>query len=588
MSVAERLRRDPGLALLLAALLLAIAVYAPTLGTGLVNYDDPWLVRDNWLLQDPSWHALRAIAFDFSTDTRATLGAEYLPVRDLSVMLDFAVWGHWWQGFHLTNLVVYLASIALWFGALAGFGIDRRVAGLAVLLWALHPAHAESVAWIAERKGLLAAMFAGAAALGYARFRAGGRAAWLALAAVTAVAAVWSKAPAAFALAALAGLEWVLPARRASLRRALVGLGVIAVVAAAAFVPIVMVAVDLSVVAPDAAAVAGGGRVTSALGTFGFYLRLGAMTLPNAVSYELATAGPSVLDLVLGAAGLAATLAVVVAGRSPALRAAGVIWLAGWFPVSRLVLPLQVVVVADRYLLFPSLGLALAAAAGVCAIPRRRAATALAGVLVLAAGLRALDAQGNWRDDLTLWARAARSNPGDAVAVSRHVEALAAAGQEGRALAIATAAVERMPVPRLQHQLGLLLIETDRPRAVALVRAAADGGLPHAMTNLAVLLRDAGRLEEALPYARRAVAQMPRYAHGHRVLGKLALAAGRADEALAAFQQALAIEPACPNAVEVAGALIALGRRAEAAPYLERCAGDPRAGARARALRAMP
>src|SRR5215475_3242177 len=158
-------RRHPGILLLGLALVAAAAIYAPTLGRGLVSYDDPWLYRDNFVVAHPSTHALRAVFFELDphSPVRYALGAEYLPVRDLSVMLDVALWGEAYGGFHLTNLVIYLAAIALVFAMLDGFGVDRKIAGLAVLIWAIHPSHAESVAWLAERKGLLGALFAAAA-----------------------------------------------------------------------------------------------------------------------------------------------------------------------------------------------------------------------------------------------------------------------------------------------------------------------------------------------------------------------------------------------------------------------------------------
>src|SRR5438445_10922687 len=53
----DRIRRDPGLALLVLALVLAAALYAPTLGRGIIDYDDPWLVKNNWLVQHPSLHS---------------------------------------------------------------------------------------------------------------------------------------------------------------------------------------------------------------------------------------------------------------------------------------------------------------------------------------------------------------------------------------------------------------------------------------------------------------------------------------------------------------------------------------------------
>ena len=67
-------RRDPGLAYLALALVAAVALYAPTLGRGLVNYDDPWLVGDNWIVH----HAVVAASlhrcfFDLDSPQRFVL-----------------------------------------------------------------------------------------------------------------------------------------------------------------------------------------------------------------------------------------------------------------------------------------------------------------------------------------------------------------------------------------------------------------------------------------------------------------------------------------------------------------------------------
>ena len=228
-----------------------------------------------------------------------------------------------------------------------------------MLLWAIHPSHAESVAWLAERKGLLGVMWAGACALGYARFRTGGRVAWLVLAVVGGVAAVWSKAIAAFAIAALGPIELVASAR-SSWRRSLTGLGAIAIAAGLAFVPVVMLAVRWSVVGGDSAALPAS-RIVSVLGVHGFYLRVAAGAVENAVSYPIASTGPGALDLALGVIGFVAVF--VALWRGPrALKIAAVLWIFGWLPVGHLVLPLQMVFVADRYLLIPTLGVALALA----------------------------------------------------------------------------------------------------------------------------------------------------------------------------------------------------------------------------------
>lgn len=623
------LGRDPGLALLWCALLAAALVYAPTLGRGIVNYDDTWLIRDNYILQHPSWQSLRTVLFDLDSARRIALGAEYLPVRDLTIMADFAVWGHAYAGFHFTNLIIYLLAITAWFYALDAWAIanpgsagvrstpvkgvrrwiDRRMCGLAVVLWALHPSHAESVAWLTERKGLLAMMFGGGCAFAYARFRVGRSAWYLAAAMVFAVFAVWSKAPAVFIVAALAGLELAIPGR-CSWRRSMIGLGAVGAVAAAAFVPVLMLAVKWSIVGSDLQQPAS--RLAMVLGVHGFYLRLGAMLLPNAVSYPLSTAGPTELDLVLGTIGLGAVLAILVVPRripwapSTALRAAAVIWLFGWLPVSHAILPIRTVFVADRYLLIPTLGLALAAAVALSRIANARARTALIAVILLAAALRTLDASSSWHSPELLWERAVASNPHDGTAWSMYLEALEEAGETERAEVVVARGLEHTTSPRLvMHDALLRLRRGDRATGIARMTEAAGGGEPRAMANLALLLLDerrsdsashfpngsaehsdkAGAVDVALVWARLATLIHPGYVNGHRIRGKVALAAEKFEEAFIAFSYALEMEPdSAPNRMNLALALLALHRPAEARPLLEASVSDPQAGARAKAM----
>ena len=573
------MKRDPALVLLGAALVAVVALYAPTLGRGLVNYDDPWLLADH------SRISVHAIFFDLGRDTRFALGAEYLPVRDLSIALDRAIWGSWYGGYHLTNLVVYLLAIGVWFAALVELGFQRVVVAVAILLWALHPSHAESVAWLAERKGVLGALWAGAAALGYARFRIGGRGWWLAAAAVASIAAVWSKAPSAFALACLAGLEVLAPAPRASWRRSVVGLAVLGAVAALAFVPVVVTAVHMSVVTTAPAAPAG--TLAMAIGGHGFYVRSAALLVRPAVSYAIATDGPGVIDLVVGALALVAAIGALAIRRVPVeVRAGALIWLACWFPVSRLVLPLRAVLIADRYLLLPTLGAMLALAAGLWRIPGARARNALVGALVLAAALRTLDAQSSWRDSATLWQRATESSPGDGDAWSMYAEALADAGHDDLAAVAVANGLRHTKAPRLVMREALLVLEHgSHERGIELMQRAADGGEPRAMANLALLLLADGRTDDALAWARKAVATAPLYAAGQRARGKVALAAGQLDEAHTAFARALDLEPDNrANKLNLGLVLVRLGQRAAARPLLEACLDDPGLADQARAL----
>lgn len=532
--------------MLIVAVVAALALYLPTLVYGLVNYDDTTLVRDNWLVREPSLASLRTIFFDLDVAHRLALTPEYLPVRDVSVMLDHAVWGDWYAGHHLTNLIVYVIAIVLWFLAFAELGIDRKLAGLAMLVWAVHPTHVESVAWLAERKGLLAAAFAGAAAFAYAKFRGGRGNAWLVTACTAAIAAVWSKAQGAFAIAAFPALEILLPVRRVAWQRSLVAFAAVGVSALLAFVPVLLLAHDAAVVGTAAD---GGNRFARALGTHGLYVELAAMLRPNSVSYSMTQQGASALEIAIGAVSLALLLVLALMPRIPReIRAGAAMWLIAWIPISHLILPLQMVIVADRYLLLPTLGLGLVVAVAILRIGNTRLRTAVAAVLVLAACLRTLEARVSWASPVALWQHAVQMNPDDGDAWSMYAESLDDAGAHEQAVAVVEAGLRHTNEPRLLMRKGLLLLERNGGNeGAALVEKAAEAGEYRAMANFALLRLQVGRLDDALMWARRAVATAPLYAAGQRTLGKVALAANRPEEALQAFEAAYRLEPQRPE-----------------------------------------
>lgn len=95
---------------------------------------------------------------------------EYLPLRDLSYWLDISVFGLNPIGFHLHNLVLYgLTCFAVWHCAIAilrlfgdeqTIGSNEKFLAFAITaIFAVHPAHVESVAWISGRKDLLSGLF---------------------------------------------------------------------------------------------------------------------------------------------------------------------------------------------------------------------------------------------------------------------------------------------------------------------------------------------------------------------------------------------------------------------------------------------
>lgn len=141
-----------GMVLVLVA---TAAVFLNTLKNGFV-----W---DDWVLMVYN-DVYRSFQLDRIFFSKAN-GLEYLPVRDFTLALDARIWGMKPFGFHLTNLLLYLATLPVLFrmtrSLLTQLGEQEadRIAYWTTLVFALHPLHAEAVNFIAARNNILAFLF---------------------------------------------------------------------------------------------------------------------------------------------------------------------------------------------------------------------------------------------------------------------------------------------------------------------------------------------------------------------------------------------------------------------------------------------
>jgi tetratricopeptide (TPR) repeat protein len=148
-----------------AAVLIAIALAAnaPPLSSPFFLVDDGNYVTENAPLKE------LPLAEAWKVFVERTNPWEYLPLRDLSYRIDLALFGMRPAGFRTHNLLLYALTCAgvWWFTATLLRLLRRRVetadlwvATVATALFAAHPAHVESVAWISGRKDLLSGAFA--------------------------------------------------------------------------------------------------------------------------------------------------------------------------------------------------------------------------------------------------------------------------------------------------------------------------------------------------------------------------------------------------------------------------------------------
>jgi protein O-mannosyl-transferase len=144
-----------GCALLITITLLA---YLPALPAGF-TWDD-----DAWLTGNPTLGSVRGL-WQIWSEPRASM--QYYPLLFTSYWIEQRIWGLNPAGYHFVNIVLHGCSAVLLWRILRR--LDVPGAWLAATLFAVHPVHVESVAWITERKNVLSGVFALGSVLAFLR-----------------------------------------------------------------------------------------------------------------------------------------------------------------------------------------------------------------------------------------------------------------------------------------------------------------------------------------------------------------------------------------------------------------------------------
>lgn len=538
--------------------LLTLVVFLPVLQSQFVNFDDGLYVSNNSRVQEGlTWDG-------FLWAWQANVASNWHPLTMLSHMLDCQLYGLNPKGHHLTSLLLHLASVWTLFEVL------RRMTGFAwrsatvAALFAIHPLHVESVAWVAERKDVLSGLFfvltlgaylrytrrrtAGAYAVVVLMFALGllSKSMLVTLPCVLLLLDVWP-------LGRLPVTSWseAKPALRPLLFEK------IPLFALAAVMSGLTVYTQTRSLA-KLAAVPMGRRVGNALLSYAAYLgktfwpeRLAAFyPLPNAVPVWRAGAAALLLAAVTA-------LVLLRLRRSPWL-AAGWLWFVGMLVPVIGILQVGRQGMADRYTYLPSIGLFLALVWETAELASRRKSSraalaalatvtaALLAALVLLAVLCRAQVD-TWKDSKTLFSHAVAVTEGNYLAHLNLGVALAREGDEKGAMKEYYTALAIQPnMIEARAALGTALHKQGRP-AEALphlrmaVRLRPDSA--RLRQTLAITLEDLGRRDEAVVQLRKALELSPRFADAHYGLGSLLQKQGKTGEALEHYQKALEIDP---------------------------------------------
>ncbi len=529
------LRPGPKTALACLGLVAAIVLaYLRTLGNGFVAYDTPvYLTENPWVLRGLTPDGLRWAV-------TAVEASNWHPLTWISHMVDVQLFGlrPGWHAFenvlwHAANACLVLLALERLTGA---FGRSLFVAAL----FALHPLHVESVAWIVERKDVLSAFFGLLSVLAWIRWARAG------------TVGAYAASLLALALGLLAKpmlVTWpfvLLLLDLGPLGRRPLGIGKLVLEK----LPFVALAA-LSSVATVVAQKAGGAvqslanlplaaRIANALRAYVAYLARTFWPANLAFHYELPAPGSGT-----GPALAAGLVLAAVSVAAIALRRRAPYLLVGWlFFLGTLVPVIGIVQVgsqatADRYTYLPLLGVFAAVAWGGAALVRKPEPIAAAVLLVL--GFLTWEQVGVWKDSRTLAEHALAIAPDDAVAHDLLGFELAKEGKLDEAAAHFRRALDHAP------------------------------GDFDAASRLADVLSKQGNDAEAEAVLRRAIAVSPRIGALARRLAIVLEQQGRFAEALAEAERAVAADPSDADALHVrAIAHEGLGRLPEARSDLER------------------
>jgi len=505
------------LLLCVALAIITIAVYLQAGTHPFTYYDDP-----NYVTRNPLVGAGVALENLFGAFT-SVHASNWHPVTWISHMIDVELYGMNPAGHHLTNVLVHTASSLLLLFLFFRLTKALWPSAFVAALFALHPLHVESVAWIAERKDVLSAFFMILTLLIYAEFTTTRTRVWYVLALVAFILGLMSKPmlvtlPAIMLLLDFWPLNRIGNGERSESLLALVKEKVPFFICSLFSIAITIYAQNKGGALRDLEQVPFGLRIENALVAYVTYIFKTFWPQNLAFHYPMPPSFPYWQSIG------ALLFLLIISGATILFRHKQPYLVVGWFWYLITLLPVIGLItvgsqaMADRYTYIPLIGIFAMVAWGVRGLakdlPYRAGVLALlAGTVITIATCLTWRQIGYWRDDVSLFRHTLQATAGDYITHFDLAIALAKAGDTDAAIQ------EFQETVRLKPDYG------------------------EAYNSLGLTLARAGNIDAAIREFQNCLELKPNYPDAHNNLGVAFAGKGNVDAAIREFQEALRLRP---------------------------------------------
>ena len=584
-------KNKPTIWIYIGLAIATVAVYGQVATHDFVNFDDLEYVIDNIHIQ----HGITAESITWALTSG--YASNWHPLTWLSHMLDYQLWGLNAGAFLITNLCFHILSTLLLFNILLRMTGAVWKSAFVAALFALHPLHIESVAWVSERKDVLSAFFWMLTTWGYVRYVERPGSIRYSLVLLFFALGLMAK-PMLVTLPFVFLVMDYWPLKRLSLGQPLHSVqshkknpagnkGSIASLVKEKiplFVLVIASSIITYIVQQKGGAVAQiqalplSNRIPNAIVSYAMYLV--KMIWPS----NLAIFYPYSRDLPawqVGASALLLIVASLLAFR--ALRKYPYVTMGWLWYVGTLVPVIGIIQVgnqsmADRYTYIPLIGIFLILAWGIPELlrnwePRKLALAITGSTIITLLALSTWFQVKHWQDSFALYEHALEVTTNNDLAHNNLGAALFNKGKYDEAVEHYKEALKLTPQNAdALNNLGLTLAKQKKfDEALVNFNEAlrAKPNFAQAHGNLGVALTELGRYDEAIQHNKEALRLKPDYIDAYNNLGSIYGKLGKLDEAIALYSTATRLLPNNADAYSsIAFLLASQGKYAEAIPPL--------------------